>query len=258
MPAVQGRRSRSRGIAGRRNQEPAPAKVGSVARSRWRRSDCPGSRRCDLTARRARASAPLEAPRMRRARILVPAVLAATLAALLAAGCSGDGTTSTVDPGHPGNPSCEEGGSPSTAPSRRSRRSSSSARLHAGRLPRQRRLRRPGSVRGGLRRTSTRPRPAARCARPARRQERSFLWLKLAATTSPGSVEIVGAPMPNGLPPITENELEALRLWIYAGAPRRRDGLGNGVAARRVPAGRRGRSPSSRSIRRRPATASSS
>jgi len=49
---------------------------------------------------------------------------------------------------------------------------------------------------------------------------RSFLWLKLAAKTNPGSVEIVGAPMPNNLPAISEQELEALRLWIYAGAPR--------------------------------------
>jgi hypothetical protein len=50
-------------------------------------------------------------------------------------------------------------------------------------------------------------------------KDRSYLWLKLAAATLPGSVEINGAPMPNGLPPISENELEALRLWIYAGAP---------------------------------------
>ncbi len=48
---------------------------------------------------------------------------------------------------------------------------------------------------------------------------RSFLWLKLAAATAPGSVEITGAPMPNGLPPISADELEALRIWIYAGAP---------------------------------------
>ena len=50
-------------------------------------------------------------------------------------------------------------------------------------------------------------------------KSRSWLWLKLAAATQPGSVEITGAPMPNGLPPIGEDELEALRLWIYAGAP---------------------------------------
>lgn len=49
---------------------------------------------------------------------------------------------------------------------------------------------------------------------------RSYLWLKLAAATDPGSVEINGAPMPNGLPPIAPEELEAIRMWIYAGAPR--------------------------------------
>jgi len=50
-------------------------------------------------------------------------------------------------------------------------------------------------------------------------KDRSFLWLKLAAATQPGSVAITGAPMPNGLPPISAQELEAIRLWIYAGAP---------------------------------------
>jgi hypothetical protein len=52
-------------------------------------------------------------------------------------------------------------------------------------------------------------------------EERSYLWLKLAAKTKPdvyGS-EIVGAPMPNNLPAISADELELLRLWIYAGAP---------------------------------------
>jgi cysteine-rich repeat protein len=56
---------------------------------------------------------------------------------------------------------------------------------------------------------------------------RSFLWLKLAAKTDPGSVEITGTAMPSGLPPIGEDELEALRLWIYAGAPE--DGVVDGV-----------------------------
>ena len=50
-------------------------------------------------------------------------------------------------------------------------------------------------------------------------KDRSYLWLKLAASTKPGTVEIGGAPMPLGLPALSENELEALRLWIYAGAP---------------------------------------
>lgn len=51
-------------------------------------------------------------------------------------------------------------------------------------------------------------------------KDRSYLWLKLAAKTFPGTVEIALAPMPNGLPAISPDELELLRLWIYAGAPR--------------------------------------
>ncbi len=50
-------------------------------------------------------------------------------------------------------------------------------------------------------------------------KSRSYLWLKLAAKTRPGTVEITGAAMPSGLPAISEDELEALRLWIHAGAP---------------------------------------
>ena len=54
-------------------------------------------------------------------------------------------------------------------------------------------------------------------------QNRSFLWLKLAAKTAPEKlptgVEVPGAPMPNGLPALSADELEALRLWIYSGAP---------------------------------------
>ena len=49
---------------------------------------------------------------------------------------------------------------------------------------------------------------------------RSYLFHKVSAATDPGSFEIAGAPMPNGLEPLTANELEALRLWIYAGAPK--------------------------------------
>ena len=48
---------------------------------------------------------------------------------------------------------------------------------------------------------------------------RSYLFQKVSAATDPGSFDIAGAPMPNGLEPLTANELEALRLWIYAGAP---------------------------------------
>jgi hypothetical protein len=54
-------------------------------------------------------------------------------------------------------------------------------------------------------------------------KDRSYLWLKLAASTDPSLLPpgfmIVGAPMPNGLPAISADELEALRLWIYGGAP---------------------------------------
>jgi hypothetical protein len=47
----------------------------------------------------------------------------------------------------------------------------------------------------------------------------SYLLAKLQAATRPGSVTIAGSPMPSGLPPLSENELEAVRLWIEAGAP---------------------------------------
>jgi len=49
---------------------------------------------------------------------------------------------------------------------------------------------------------------------------RSYLFMKVSAATDPGSFTIAGASMPNGLEPLTANELEALRLWIYAGAPK--------------------------------------
>jgi hypothetical protein len=47
----------------------------------------------------------------------------------------------------------------------------------------------------------------------------SYLYLKLKAATDPGSVEIANSPMPVGLPPLSEDELEAVRLWILGGAP---------------------------------------
>lgn len=50
-------------------------------------------------------------------------------------------------------------------------------------------------------------------------EERSYLWLKLAAKTRPGSVNIGGSPMPIGGDAISKDDLELLRLWIYAGAP---------------------------------------
>lgn len=51
-------------------------------------------------------------------------------------------------------------------------------------------------------------------------RDRSYLYLKLAAKTDPGSVEITGSAMPSGRRAIHSDELEAVRLWIYAGAPR--------------------------------------
>jgi hypothetical protein len=52
---------------------------------------------------------------------------------------------------------------------------------------------------------------------------RSFLWQKLAASTDPSQLplgtQVAGAPMPNGLPPLSKDELQALALWINAGAP---------------------------------------
>ncbi len=48
---------------------------------------------------------------------------------------------------------------------------------------------------------------------------RSFLYKKLAAKTDPGSFEVAGTPMPSGLPPISPDQLEAVRIWIKAGAP---------------------------------------
>ena len=50
-------------------------------------------------------------------------------------------------------------------------------------------------------------------------RDRSYLYAKLAAATFPGSVDISGAPMPSGSAPLSEAELEAIRLWIAAGAP---------------------------------------
>jgi len=56
----------------------------------------------------------------------------------------------------------------------------------------------------------------------------SFLWRKLAASTlgEPLASE-EGAAMPSALPAISEDELEALRLWIQQGAPE--DGVVPGV-----------------------------
>ena len=48
----------------------------------------------------------------------------------------------------------------------------------------------------------------------------SFLFQKLQAATHPGSVQIAGSPMPVGAAPLTEDELQAVQLWIQKGAPR--------------------------------------
>lgn len=54
-------------------------------------------------------------------------------------------------------------------------------------------------------------------------RERSFLYLKLAAATDPSQLptgyELPGSPMPSGMAPLSADELEAIRLWIYNGAP---------------------------------------
>src|SRR5215470_1810772 len=54
-------------------------------------------------------------------------------------------------------------------------------------------------------------------------RDRSYLFMKLAAATDPTQLngfQITGVPMPNGLEPLTAGELEAVRLWIYFGAPK--------------------------------------
>ena len=48
---------------------------------------------------------------------------------------------------------------------------------------------------------------------------RSYLYQKLLAASKPEDASINGAPMPSSEAPIPDQLLEALRLWIYAGAP---------------------------------------
>jgi cysteine-rich repeat protein len=52
-------------------------------------------------------------------------------------------------------------------------------------------------------------------------QDLSFLYLKLAAATlAPNGPSVPGTPMPaGGLPPLSTDAVQALRLWIRAGAP---------------------------------------
>jgi cysteine-rich repeat protein len=53
---------------------------------------------------------------------------------------------------------------------------------------------------------------------PAQPRQSAF-WLKLLKGVDPGATDIPGDPMPSTRPPIPENLLEALRLWIESGAP---------------------------------------
>ncbi|HEY6131367.1 MAG TPA: hypothetical protein VIV27_05075 [Halioglobus sp.] len=59
----------------------------------------------------------------------------------------------------------------------------------------------------------------------------SYLYHKLSAKTFPGSYSIAGSPMPSAGNAITAGQLQAIRLWIEAGAPREGsigDALGGG------------------------------
>ncbi len=49
--------------------------------------------------------------------------------------------------------------------------------------------------------------------------DRSYLWLKLAAKTTPDAVSVAGSPMPVGETTLSPDELMLLRTWIKAGAP---------------------------------------
>ena len=50
-------------------------------------------------------------------------------------------------------------------------------------------------------------------------RNRSYLYLKLLAADDAEAVQVAGSPMPISGGPIPANLLEAVRLWIYAGAP---------------------------------------
>lgn len=65
-----------------------------------------------------------------------------------------------------------------------------------------------------------------------RSPSRSYLYHKLSAKTFPGSYAIDGSPMPSAGAAISPGQLEAIRLWIEAGAPREGsvgDTLGRGA-----------------------------
>ena len=149
-------------------------------------------------------------------------LLAVALLALVAGGCSGGDSGGSGDPTTPGNPSCEAGqsfdGTFAAIQTVIFEKNGCTQDICHG-----------SAKSGGLDLRADAAYDAIfdapSTSSPLKRvqpgdKSRSFLWLKLAAKTSPGSVEIVGSPMPNNLPAISENELEALRLWIYSGAPR--------------------------------------
>ena len=52
-----------------------------------------------------------------------------------------------------------------------------------------------------------------------REPDKSFLYHKLSAKTFPGSYAVGGSPMPSAGAAISAGQLEAIRLWIEAGAP---------------------------------------
>ncbi|HVM98115.1 MAG TPA: EF-hand domain-containing protein [Candidatus Acidoferrales bacterium] len=60
------------------------------------------------------------------------------------------------------------------------------------------------------------------------RHDASLLFINLAAATDPTHFKAPLRAMPIGLPPISANELDALRRWIEAGAPK--DGVVTGTA----------------------------
>lgn len=53
-----------------------------------------------------------------------------------------------------------------------------------------------------------------------RKPATSYLYHKLSAKTFPGSYDIAGSPMPSAGQAISPGQLEAIRLWIEAGAPK--------------------------------------
>lgn len=53
-----------------------------------------------------------------------------------------------------------------------------------------------------------------------RKPDQSYLYHKLSAKTFPGSYDIEGSPMPSAGGAVSPGQLEAIRLWIEAGAPR--------------------------------------